>query len=121
MRQDVLRAWAKSEVERKKEEHRAKHKITDLEARRARIHADLLTKHPVWDVYLEQIEELQERDRRELRPLEERLLSLEYLPDAEASELRQRTSILKARIHARDECLRIPRSALEAEAPPTAP
>jgi hypothetical protein len=80
---------------------------------RARVDASRLTRSALWNVYLEQLEALNEVDCKELEALQAELESPNYRSAEEAQKTQFACQILLAQIKARNECIALPQRILQ--------
>lgn len=121
MRPDVVRMRVNAQQDEKQREDRERQHRRELEREHLRQDLRILTGQDSWDKYLALVEAQQAPDREELAALLEQSARAEYEPAETIAERHFRTSVLRERIRARDECLRIPQELLaHVETPPKA-
>ncbi len=109
MRRDLVRKdiVAAGEAERAKRQAIAREAI-DKARRRAVLDHHYLTGNEVWDRYLRQVNELQDVDAEELKALEAKDRVTGYEPSEKTAERRFQMAILRERLAARDQCMKLP-------------
>lgn len=110
MRTDVLRQQFhdKAEADRLDRQEKAA-KIIEAARRRAILDADYLTRDPVWDRYLQRVNEWLTADSLELADLERMDQRTDYQAPEETLKRRHQMALLRERIGAYQRCIEMPK------------
>lgn len=112
MRPDVVRRQINGIRTRKADEKRAEEVLHATAFRHLQMDMNVLTGQDSWDKYLQLVEEKQQPDRERLRSLQELSERSDYENSEVTAERHFQMSVLRERIRARDECIRIPQELL---------
>ncbi len=111
MRRDILRKQVNTQKAFHAETRSLDYKLAQL--RRAQLDAERLTELPEWNVYLQQVEALNEADRAALAGAQSSSELGIYLSPEKCAQLEFERALLRAKIQARNECIEIPKAIIQ--------
>jgi len=112
MRTDLLKYKAEKARQNRERERKSRRAHEARQAQKEQASVNILVGQESWDLYLRKVGEIQDRDQRSLSILEERMRSTQYMESVERDRISWEIAMLRERMEARDECLRLPKELL---------
>jgi hypothetical protein len=109
VRRDTLRQEIAARLAQKSWDRKRDREFATRIMERAQVDAKRLTDSPEWNIYLQQVEALNERDCKALEALQSALETPTYMTADACQRLQFDCAVLIARIQARNECIDIPK------------